>query len=66
MEGGATTTITGMTDVWTSLTGALTAEKLGTELAGAVPFLVMTALFAFGFWIMRRAVKRASRGKAGV
>lgn len=65
MEGGATTTI-GMSSVWTALSTNITAAKLGDELAGAVPFIAMAALFAFGFWIMRRAVKRASRGKAGV
>lgn len=63
MNGGATTTI-GMASVWTALSENITAAKLGDELAGAIPFIAMAALFAFGFWIMRKAVKRASHGKS--
>lgn len=65
MGSGETAKI-GMESVWTALSTNITAAKLGDELAGAVPFIAMAALFAFGFWIMRRAVKRASKGKAGV
>lgn len=64
MEGGAVST--GMESVWTALSTNITAAKLGEQLSGAVPFIAMAALFAFGFVIMRKAVKRASRGKAGV
>lgn len=62
MDGGTVTT--GMESVWTALSTSITAEKLGSELAGAIPFIAMAALFAFGFWIMRKAVKRASHGKS--
>lgn len=65
MEGGSTVT-TGMESVWTALSTNITAAKLGEQLGGAVPFIAMAALFAFGFFIMRKAVKRASKGKAGV
>lgn len=65
MEGGSTVT-SGMSSVWTALSTNITAAKLGDELAGAIPFIAMAALFAFGFFIMRKAVKRASKGKAGV
>lgn len=64
MEGGAT--VSGMDSVWTALSTNITAAKLGEQLSGAVPFIAMAAIFAFGFFIMRKAVKRASKGKAGV
>lgn len=65
MEGGTVVT-TGMESVWTALSDKVTPALLGQQLASAIPFIAATALFAFGFWLIRRAVKRASKGKASI
>lgn len=65
MGSGAVVT-TGMDSVWLSLSEKVTPALLGAELGNAMPFIAATALFAFGFWLIRRAVKRASKGKAGI
>lgn len=64
MSGSAVTT--GMESVWSALGEKVTPALLGAELGNAIPFIAATALFAFGFWLIRRAVKRASRGKASI
>lgn len=65
MEGG-TVVKTGMDTVWTALNENVTPALLGAELKNAIPFIAATALFAFGFYLIRRAVKKATRGKAGI
>lgn len=51
--------VTAMTN---SETG-LTATKLWTEASYAVPLIVAVAVFAFGYNIIRRVAKGASKGK---
>lgn len=49
----------------TAITGAegLTSTNLWTEATNAVPLIVAVAVFAFGYNIIRRVAKGASKGK---
>lgn len=62
MEGSAT----GMKAVITSLTQTLSAEALWGVFGEVVPILGITVLVALGFYLVRKAIKKASKAKAGV
>lgn len=62
MEGSAT----GMEAVVTSLTTELSAANLWGIVGKAVPIIAVTVLFALGFWLVKRAVKKGSKAKAGI
>ncbi len=62
MEGSAT----GMEAVITSLTTELSAANLWGIVGKAVPLIAVTVLFALGFWLVKRAVKKGSKAKAGI
>lgn len=54
---------TGMAAFWTALQGAVTADGLWGVLAGAVGFIGIAVLFAFGYRLVRRLVGGISKGK---
>lgn len=56
-------TTSGMSAFWTAIQGAITADALWGVLAGAVGFIAITVLFAFGYRLVRRLVKGVSSGK---
>lgn len=60
------TVVNGMNTVVTSLTTQLSANNLWGIVGDAVPFIAITVLFALGFYLVRRAVKKASKAKAGI
>lgn len=62
MEGSTT----GMEAVVTSLTTELSAANLWGIVGKAVPIIAVTVLFALGFWLVKRAVKKGSKAKAGI
>lgn len=49
----------------TALTGesGITASTLWTEVAHIVPLLVILLPFAFGYYVVRKSVKGAAKGK---
>lgn len=47
----------------TAITTALNSTSLWTEATYAVPLIVGIAIFAFGYNIVRRVTKGASKGK---
>lgn len=49
----------------TALTGenGITSSTLWTEVAHIVPLLVILLPFAFGYYVVRKSVKGASKGK---
>lgn len=57
---------TGMSAVVTSLTKTLSAENLWGVFGEAVPIIGVTVLVALGFYLVRKAIKKASKAKAGV
>lgn len=62
MEGSAV----GMDAVITSLTSELSSANLWGVVGQAVPLIAVTVLFALGFYLVRRAVKKGSKAKAGI
>lgn len=60
------TVVNGMNTVVTSLTSELSATNLWGIVGSAIPFIAITVLFALGFYLVRRAVKKASKAKAGI
>lgn len=55
-----------MENVVTSLTTALSGANLWAQIGPAVPIIAVTVLFALGWYLVRKAIKKASKGKAGV
>lgn len=54
-----------MTDFITNLQTELTAAKLWAGIGDAAPLIGAMAVFAFSLYVLRRVIKRASRGKGG-
>lgn len=57
---------TGMAAVVASLGTELSAANLWGVVGDAVPIIGITTLFALGFYLVRRAVKKGSKAKAGI
>lgn len=55
---------TGMAAFWTALQSSVTADGLWGVLAGAVGFIGIAVLFAFGYKLVRKLVTGISKGKA--
>lgn len=53
----------GMSDFVTALSAGLNSTSLWTEATNAVPLIIAVAVFAFGYTIIRRVTKGASKGK---
>lgn len=47
----------------TALTEGLNSTSLWTEATYAVPLIIVVAIFAFGYNIIRKVTKGASKGK---
>lgn len=56
----------GMSAVISSLTTTLSASNLWGVIGDAVPLIGVVTLVALGFFIVRRAVKKLSKGKGGM
>lgn len=63
MEGAATG---GMTQIVSSLTSGITSAGLFGTVAEIMPFIVIMIGFAFGYKVLRKVVKGASKGKANI
>lgn len=59
MSGDMSTFITALT----AAEGGLTSANLWTEAGNAAPLIASIVIFAFGFYIVRRVTKGASKGK---
>lgn len=62
MEGAAT----GMNAIVQSLTSGITSAGLFGTVAEIMPFIVIMIGFAFGYKVLRKVVKGASKGKANI
>lgn len=56
----------GMEDIVTSLTTGITSDGLFGTVAEVMPFIIIMVGFAFGYRVLRKAVKGASKGKANM
>lgn len=63
MEGA---TAQGMTAIVSSLTSGITSAGLFGTVAEIMPFIVIMIGFAFGYKVLRKVVKGASKGKANI
>lgn len=63
MEGASAT---GMEAIVNSLTTGVTSAGLFGTVAQIMPFVVIMIGFAFGYKVLRKVVKGASKGKAGM
>lgn len=63
---GETTVATGMEGIVTQLTTGITSDGLFGTVGEIIPFVVIMIGFAFGYKVLRKAVKGASKGKANI
>lgn len=62
-EGAAAT---GMTGIVSQLKAGITSEGLFGTVSEIFPFIIIMIGFAFGYKVLRKVVKGASKGKASV
>lgn len=55
-----------MTNTVSALTQVVTSASLWEAIAPAMPFLGAMILFAFSYYVFRRIVKKAPKGKSGI
>lgn len=60
MEGAST----GMAGIVSQLTSGVTAQGLFGTVSEIFPFIIVMIGFAFGYKVLRKVVKGASKGKA--
>ena len=53
-----------MANVVNQLTTGLTADTLWGSVSSVMPFVIGVTLFAFGFWLVKKIVKKVRTGKA--
>ena len=56
----------GMESIVNQLTTGITSDGLFGTVAEIIPFVIIMIGFAFGYKVLRKAVKSASKGKANV
>lgn len=61
-----TAAATGMTSIISQLTTGITSAGLFGTVAEIIPFVIPMIGFAFGYKVLRKAVKGASKGKANI
>lgn len=54
----------GMANVVSQLTTGLTADTLWTSVSSVMPLVISVTLFAFGFWLVKKIIKKIRTGKA--
>lgn len=57
---------TGMSGIVSQLTTGITSAGLFGTVAEIIPFVIVMIGFAFGYKVLRKAVKGASKGKANI
>lgn len=63
---GEGTATAGMTNIVSQLTSGITSAGLFGTVAEVMPFVIIMIGFAFGYKVLRKAVKSASKGKANI
>lgn len=56
----------GMSDIVSALTTGITSAGLFGTVAQIMPFVVIMIGFAFGYKVLKKVVKGASKGKASI
>lgn len=55
-----------MANIVSALTEGITQETLFNTVGAVMPFVITMVIFAFGWRVLRKAVKGASKGKANL
>ena len=55
-----------MQNIAEQLVGGITSESLFQTVGQIMPFVIVMIAFAFGYRVLRKAVKAASKGKANM
>lgn len=63
---GDVTVTTGMANIIEQLKAGITSAGLFGTVAEIIPFVIVMIGFAFGYKVLRKAVKGASKGKANI
>lgn len=58
--------VVGMESIISQLTTGITSDGLFGTVADVMPFVIIMIGFAFGYKVLRKAVKGASKGKANM
>lgn len=53
-----------MENVVGALTTGLTADTLWSSVSSVMPLVISITLFAFGFWLVKKIIKKVRTGKA--
>lgn len=56
----------GMTDIVSQLKAGITSAGLFGTVSEVIPFVIVMIGFAFGYKVLKKAVKGASKGKASI
>lgn len=59
-------TAQGMSSIVTQLTTGITSAGLFGTVSEIIPFVIIMIGFAFGYKVLKKAVKGASKGKANI
>lgn len=62
--GDANTGLQGFIDGLTSSSTGVTGAGLWDQITPAIPFIVTMFLFAFGYGVVRKVLRRGSKGKS--
>lgn len=55
-----------MENVVSALTTGLSADAMWAQVGSVVPFLIITTLFALGFYLVKRVINKTKRAKGGI
>lgn len=55
-----------MSSIVTQLTTGITTSTLFGVVGEVMPFVIVMVIASFGFYVLRRAIKGASKGKARI
>ena len=56
----------GMEGITSQLTSGITVDTLFSVVSEIIPFVIVMVMASFGFYVLRKVIKKASRGKAGI
>lgn len=55
-----------MENVVTALSNGLSSATLWGEVGTVIPFVVISVLFGFGFYLVKRVLNKIKKGKGGI
>lgn len=59
-------TATGMSAITSQLTTGITPATIFGVVSDIIPFVIVMIIIALGFYVLRKAIKKAGKAKAGI